>query len=134
MSMNAIFVQVNAAELSRLQVNPSLAEALFQDGPLIPPVFMELSKKMQDRVRASGPQMVAGALSRLDPRIRKQVEERLGLTAASMAAGSGGEEVLKMMQERAARPSGQKPLTGDGAGLSLDKHLHGGDYLHGWEG
>ena len=36
MSMNATFVQVDTAELSRFQVDPSLVEALFEDGPPSP--------------------------------------------------------------------------------------------------
>ena len=50
MSMNATFVQVDPAELAQLQANPSLAEALFQDGPLMPPIFAKLNETMQQRI------------------------------------------------------------------------------------
>ena len=80
MSMNATFVQVDTAELSRFQVDPSLVEALFEDGAAVAalPALFALTKTVHDRVRSGGPQMLAGALSRLPPEIRKQLEERLG--------------------------------------------------------
>ena len=122
MSMNATFVQVDPAELSKFQADPSLAEALFEDEPLVPPAFTAMSKMMQDRVRANGPQLLAGALSRLDPAIRQQLEQRIGLAAPALAAGAGGDILLKMMEERqtitSARPT-----------LSLDKAWHGVHYL-----
>jgi hypothetical protein len=78
MSMTATFIEVEAAELAKIEADPSLAEGLFQSGHAMPMVFGELAKTMQDRVRAAGPQMFAAALSNLDPRIKKQLEERLG--------------------------------------------------------
>jgi hypothetical protein len=80
MSMNATFVQVDTAELSRLQADPSLVEVLFEDDAAVAamPALVALTKTMQDRVRAAGPKMLADALSRLDPAIRKQLEEAQG--------------------------------------------------------
>jgi hypothetical protein len=103
MSMNATFIQVDAAELARLQADPSMAEALFQDGPMIPPAFMALSEKMQERVRAAGPNLLADVLKRMDPSIRNQLEQRLGQPTSAFAAGQGGDQLLKLMQERGAR-------------------------------
>jgi hypothetical protein len=126
-SMNATFVQVDPAELSKLRANPSLAEALFEDQSLAPAMakLAALTKTMQDRVRAAGPQLLAGALSRLDPRIRQQLEERLGRSTSDFAAGAGGDAILKMMQER----GGHGPAAGARAVLSLDKAWHGVHYV-----
>jgi hypothetical protein len=129
MSMNATFVQVDEAELARLVADPSLAETLFQGDAVIPPAFMALSKTMQERVRTAGPKLMADALSRLDPALRKQIEESLGRTTAAMAGGAGGDNILKMMQERAARGAGRASLAGQRATLSLDKEWHGLHYV-----
>src|SRR5271157_1588998 len=87
MSMNAAFVQVDTAELARFQVDPSLVEALFDNESAVAamPALFALTKTLQDRVRAAGPQMLAGALSRLPPEIRKQLEERLGRSTTELA-------------------------------------------------
>lgn len=129
MSMNATFVQIDAAELSRLQADPSLAEALFQDGPAMPPAFANLAKTVQERMRAAGPQAMAEKLAQLDPRLRQQIEESLRRTTSAMAAGGSGVDLLKMMQERAARRGGLAPTTSRGAVLSLDKSWHGVHYV-----
>src|SRR5438132_4986504 len=129
MSMNATFVQVDEAELSKLQANPSLAEGLFQDESLVPPAFAALAKKMQDRVRAAGPKFMDDALSRLDPKIRKQLEERLGRTTSALASGEGGDALLKLMEERTGRSAGPAASAGPRAVLSLDKAWHGVHYV-----
>jgi hypothetical protein len=100
MSMNATFVQVDTADLSRLQGDPSLVEALFEDDAAVAamPALVALTKTMQDRARAAGPQMLADALARLDPAIRKQLEERLGRSTSALAAGAGGDDILKLME------------------------------------
>lgn len=132
MSMNATFVQVDTAELSRFQVDPSLVEALFEDRSAIAalPALFGLTKTMQDRVRAAGPQILAGALSKFPPEIRKQLEERLGRSATELAAGAGGDEILKSLEERQARSAGPAPsAAGERAVLSLDKNWHGVHYV-----
>lgn len=129
MSMNATFVQIDEAELSRLQADPSLAETLFQDGPAIPPVFAALAKTMQERMRAAGPQVLADKLAQLDPRLRQQIEASMGRTALAFAAGGGGDDILKMLQERAARRGGLGPSASPHAVLSLDKSWHGVHYV-----
>jgi hypothetical protein len=130
MSMNAVFVQVDPAELARLQADPSMAEALFQDGPLIPPAFMALSEKMQERVRAAGPNMLADVLKRMDPSIRSQLEARLGRTASAFATGQGGDDILKLMQERGARAAQVSAIAqAERTVLNLDKAWHGVHYV-----
>ena len=123
MSMNAMFVQVDEEELSRIQADPSLAETLFASEPLMPPVFTALAKAMQDRVRAAGPQLMADALSRLDPALRRQIEESMGRTTAALASGGGGDATLKLMEGRRARGAGAHTV------LSLDKAWHGVHYV-----
>jgi hypothetical protein len=129
MSMNATFVQLDQAELSRLQADPSLAETIFQNRPLVPPAFAAVAKTMQDRVRATGPQFLAGALSSLDPRIRQRLEERLGSTTSDLAGGAGGEAILKLMEEGRARGAGLWAEPGTRPVLSLDKAWHGVHYV-----
>lgn len=130
MSMNATFVQVDEAELSRLQSDPSAAGMLFEIGPLMPPAFAALAKTMQDRMRAAGPQFLAGALSKLDPTLRRQLEESLARTTSAMAAGGGGNDILKLMQERSARGAGPRSSApAERAALSLDKAWHGVHFL-----
>jgi hypothetical protein len=130
MSMNATFVQVDAAELAKLQAEPSMAEALFQDGPLIPPAFMALSEKMQERVRAAGPNLLADVLKRMDPSIRSQLEARLGRPTSAFAAGQGGDDILKLMQERGSRAAQASAMsTAERTVLELEKAWHGVHYL-----
>lgn len=131
MSMNAVFVQVDSEELVRIEANPALGESLFQSGVASPlAAFGELSKKMEERMRTTGPQLLGQALANLDPRIREQLEQRLGGTAQQFAAGQGGDALLKVMQQRRERATQmmeasrkQRPR------LSLDKEWHGVHYL-----
>ena len=125
MSMIAKFVQVDPSELARFQENPALVEALFDDGPGMPPQFAALAKTMQERVRTAGPQLLAGALERMDPALRKQIEASLGRTTAALAGGEGGEDLLKMMQARRTGGAGARA----GSVLSLDKSWHGVHFL-----
>ena len=131
MSMNAVFIQVDPEELARIEANPALAEPLFEAGfesPLAK--FGELSTNMEERVRTSGPQLLGQALANLDPRLREQLEQRLGATAQQFSSGQGGDALLKMMRERRQRAMAmmqsakkQRPR------LSLDKEWHGVHYL-----
>lgn len=128
MSMTALFVQVDAAEATRLEAAPALAEQLFTDNPPVPPAFLNLGKGMEERMKTSGPQLLAKALQGLDPRIREQLEARLGRTTESLAQGGGGEALLQMMQARQAKlqelAKPQKHTK-----LSLEKDWHGVHYL-----
>ncbi|HUH63936.1 MAG TPA: YfbM family protein [Terracidiphilus sp.] len=128
MSMNAVFVQVDSDSLARIEADPSLAEALFQDGPAMPPAFLKLNETMEQRVRDAGPQMMARVLSQLDPRLRERLEQRLGQSASSLAAGQGGEQLLKLMQQRREHHANRPSIQGS-ALLSLDKEWHGVHYL-----
>lgn len=127
MSMIAKFVQIDPVDLSRMKNDPTLVEELFIDGPAMPPQFTALAQSMQDRVRTAGPQLLAAALERMDPILRKQVEASLGRTAAALAGGAGGEELLKMVQSRLAGRTTAKVHAG--AVLSLDKSWHGVHFI-----
>jgi len=129
MSMNAEFVQVAAFDLKRIQADPSQAEALFLDGPMIPLVSTKLNESMQERVRATGPQMLAQALSHFDPQLRKQIEERLGQSMAELASGQGGDALLKLMKERGDRVVSMSKFSNRREKLSLDKEWHGVHYV-----
>lgn len=130
MSMTAVFIQVDGDELAKIMANPSLAEALFHTGPAMPMVFGELSKKMEERVRTAGPQMLASALANLDPRVREQLEARLGGTTQQFAAGEGGQALLKVMQERRERAMGMmQTASKQRPRLSLEKEWHGVHYM-----
>lgn len=128
--MNATFLQVDVGELSRFKANPSSVEALFQEESGMPNAFIKLSKVMRDRVRAVDPEMLAQSLSRLDPALRERLAQRLGQTPEEWARALGGDDLLKMMEERRSRRSGRP---GGAAGsrpmLSLDKAWHGVHYL-----
>jgi hypothetical protein len=129
MSMNAMFIQIDTAELSRFRANPSLVEALFEGDTLVPPAFTALAKTMQDRVRAAGPKMLADVLTRLDPTMRKQLEERLGKPTSVFAVGDGGDQLLDLMEQRRTRGAGGASASGERAILSLDKAWHGVHYV-----
>jgi hypothetical protein len=129
MSMNATFVQVDTPELAKFQADPSSVEALFLDDPAGPSGLVALTTAMQDRVGSAAPRMLADALLKLDPVIRKELEERLGRTTSALAAGDGGDEILKMMHQRHARAVGTAAATGKRAVLSLDKNWHGVHYV-----
>ena len=129
MSINATFVQVDEAQLSRLQADPSLAETLFQGGPLVPPAIAALAKKFQERMRAEGPRLLADTLTRLDPSIRSQLEKSFDRTASALAAGDRGDAILKLMEQGRARSAGLAAPADASAVLALDKAWHGVHYL-----
>src|SRR5580704_13162283 len=128
MSMNATFVQVDTAELSKFQVDPPSVEALFLDGGAGLSGLVAMTTAMQNRVRSAGPSILADTLSRLDPTERKELEKRLGRARSSLAAGDGGDEILKMMHERHTRAVGIS-AAGERAVLCLDKEWHGVHYV-----
>jgi hypothetical protein len=128
MSMNAVFVQVDPGSLAKIEADPSLAETLFQDGPAMPPVFLKLNEAMEQRVRDAGPQVMAHVMSQLDPRIRERLEQRIGQSASLLAAGQGGEQLLKLMQQRREHYANRQAIEAR-ARLSLDKEWHGVHYL-----
>ena len=130
MSMNATFVQVDQTEIAKFQADPSLVEALFEDESItLPPAFDNLAKVAQERLRTMGPQMLASALSRFDPAMREQLEKSIGRTTAALSKGEGGDALLKLMQERAARSARPGSPASARSVLSLDKAWHGVHYV-----
>jgi uncharacterized protein DUF1877 len=127
MSMNAIFVQVEDAEIARFEADPDSVETLFADQTLPTAGLLNMTAAMQERLRAIGPQAFAATLSRLPDPLRQQLEASIGRTTAAMAAGQGGDDILKLMEKQLARragPGGKKREV-----LSLEKAWHGVHYL-----
>jgi len=132
--MNAIFVQVEDAEIARFEADPdsvetlfASVETLFADQTQPPAGLLNMTAAMQERVRAIGPQTIAATLSRLPEPLRQQIEASLGRTTAAMASGEGGDDILKLMEKQSARrvhPGGGKREV-----LSLEKAWHGVHYL-----
>jgi hypothetical protein len=129
MSMNAIFVQLDPAEIARLQADPDFVESLFASEPVNQPDASVLfNKQMQDRVRSAAPKMMADTLARMDPTLRKQIEDSMGRTRAAFVSGGGGEQLLQMMQQRADRAR-KRTAAAPRSVLSLDKEWHGVHYV-----
>jgi hypothetical protein len=127
MSMNAIFVQVEDAEIAGFETDPDSVEALFAKQTLPTTGLLNMTAAMQQRVRQIGPQAMAATLSRLPDSLRQQIEASLGRTAAAMASGQGGDDILKLMQQRLLRHA--EPAGGRREILSLEKAWHGVHYL-----
>ena len=127
--MNAMFVQVDDSELSRLVADPSSAEGLFQDGPSGAPAIPQLTEAMKERVRTQGPALLAGVLSRLDPAIRQQVEARLGGIMVAESPSDSGENLLRLMEERRAHLADRQAAAGEHVVLNLEKAWHGVHYV-----
>lgn len=127
MSMNAIFVQVEDAEIARYEKDPDSVETLFSSQALPTAGLLNMAAAAQDRIRAAGPQQVAAWLSRLPEPIRQQVEASLGRTTAALAAGEGGDDLVKLLQNRLAQRSQPEGKKRDQ--LSLEKAWHGVHYL-----
>ncbi len=127
MSMNAIFVQVEDAEIARFESDPDSVEELFTDQTLPTAGLLNMASAMQGRLRAIGPEAMAATLSRLPDSLRGQVEASLGRTTAAMASGQGADDILKLMEKhltgRGQRAGGNRDV------LSLDKAWHGVHYL-----
>jgi len=134
MSMNAKFVQIDQAELSRYQTDPSLVEPLFEDESLAPAAarLIGLAKTMQQRMQAADPQRMAEALARLDPSLRKQIEESMGRTNAALAAGKGADILQRLMGQRMTQRGpggGASSAVSARVVLSFDKEWHGVHYV-----
>jgi hypothetical protein len=97
MSMTAFFVQVEDAEIARFEADPDSVEALFADQALPTAGLLNMTAAMQERLRATGPQMMAETLSRLPEPLRQQIEASLGRTTAALASGQGGDDILKLV-------------------------------------
>jgi hypothetical protein len=118
MSMNATFVQVGAAELSRFVAEPQLAESLFQDDVGDSETFGDLAQAMRERIRTIGPQMLADTAA------------RLGKTPEELTAALGSDDLLKLFESRGTHGSAQPPdASGKRDVLSLEKAWHGVHYV-----
>src|SRR5262245_18222479 len=96
MSMNAIFVQVEDAEIAQFEADPDSVEAFFVNPTLLTAGLLNMTAAMQERLRAIGPQTMAATLSRPPDSLRQQIEASLGRTTAAMASGQGGDDILKI--------------------------------------
>jgi hypothetical protein len=77
--VDAIFVQVEDAEIAPFEADPDSVEALFANETL-PTGQVNMTDAMQQRLRAIGTQTMAATLSRFPDSIQQQIEARLGLT------------------------------------------------------
>ena len=123
MSMNAMFVQVEEAEIARLERDPDLVEGLFVEHAM--PSAGLLSSAIRERLAAIDPQRMREALSRLPDALRQQIEGAMARTTGAMGT-SQGEAMLKLLQDRMAR---RAESAGRREVLSLDKAWHGVHYL-----
>ncbi|HET7346504.1 MAG TPA: YfbM family protein [Acidobacteriaceae bacterium] len=125
--MNAMFVQVEEAEIARLEANPDAAEGLFASQAVPASGLQKLAATAQARMQAMNPEQMATVLSRLPEPLRQQLEKSMGQSSAQMASGSGKADLLKLLQDklvnRTRSGSGQRET------LSLEKAWHGVHYL-----
>jgi hypothetical protein len=126
-SMNALFVQVEDAEIARFEADPDSVEALFVNQTLPATGLLNMTAAMQERLRAIGPQAMAATLLRLPDSLRQQIQASLDRTTSAMASGQGGDDILKLMQKHVARRA--EPVGGKREVLSLEKAWHGVHYL-----
>ena len=124
MSMNAMFVQVEDSEISRLKADPDAVEALFAQQTLPTAGLLNMAAAMQDRLRAIGPDALAARLSRLPEPLRQQLEASLSRTNAAIASG---QDISKLLEQRLA----QRDQSGGAKRevLNLEKAWHGVHYL-----
>ena len=127
MSMNAMFVQVEDSEIVRFTADPDSVEALFMDQTLPTAGLLNRAAAFQDRLRVAGPQSMAASLARLPEPLRQQLEASLGRTAAALGSGQGGNDLVKLLQQRLAQRA--EPQREKREVLSLDKAWHGVHYL-----
>jgi hypothetical protein len=140
MSMNGQFVQISSDQLTELIDDPSEMEDLFAAVPPAANVpagamarLANLAEAQRKALVERGPQMLEATLARMDPRLRDMMSKRLGqlgLDAAGLGKGEGGEALLKLMAARAGQASAARgSSSGQGASLSIDKAWHGIHYL-----
>ena len=127
MSMCAVFVQVEDADIARFEAAPESVERLFTPQTLPTAGLLNMTAAMQERLQAKGPQSIASMISNLPEPLRRQIEERLGHTVAAMASGEGGVDFVNLMRKHLARRT--EPSAAQRDMLSLDKAWHGVHYL-----
>lgn len=127
MSMNAVFVQVEEAEIARFEADPDAVEALFSGPTEAATGAQKLVETARARMQAMGPEQMATVLSRLPEPLRQQLEKSMGRSAEQMATGQGKNDLLQLLQQKLGqrgRPASQQRET-----LSLEKAWHGVHYL-----
>jgi len=127
MSMNAMFVQVEEAEIARFVADPEAVEALFANNKQTATGVQKLVATAQARMQAMGPEQMATMLSRLPEPLRQQLEKSMGRTSEQLASGTGKEDLLRLMQDKLMKrgqPAGAPRET-----MSLEKAWHGVHYL-----
>ncbi len=120
-----MFVQVEEAEIERLEAEPDSVEALFAEGPPAG-AARNLTAAMQERLRSITPEAMAQALSRMPEPLRQQLEASMGRTAAAMSSGKGADALFQLIEKRLAQraaPAGKRET------LFLEKAWHGLHYL-----
>jgi uncharacterized protein DUF1877 len=138
MSMMGQFVQASSVQLAGLLADPDSVEELFAGSGVATamPKPAALSEAQRQHIITNGPRALEGALAGLDPRMREQLNARLGqlgIDVTALGNGAGGEALLKLMMARAGGSSagraGQGASSGRAASLSIDKAWHGIHYL-----
>ncbi|HEV2280696.1 MAG TPA: YfbM family protein [Acidobacteriaceae bacterium] len=127
MSMNAVFVQVEEAEIAGFEADPDAVDALFTKEAPPTTGLQNLAATAQARLSAMGPEQMATVLSRLPAPLRQQLEKSMGRTSAQLQSGQGKDDLLKLLQEKLVqrgRPAGKQRET-----LSLEKAWHGVHYV-----
>jgi hypothetical protein len=142
MSMMGRFVQVSPDRLKQIIDDPSAVEDLFVSGPAAQ-AMPKFIGAMQERLKGRAPQMLAESMKSMPPQLRDMLAQsfkNIGLDPEALARGEGGDNLAKLMTERAQalglRLPGQPPpssagaqASGKGASISLDKAWHGVHYL-----
>ena len=77
MSINAVFVQVDDAEIARFEADPDSVEALFATDPVPTAGFLNRAAAMQERLRTVGPDAIAARFAHLPEPLRQQLEGSL---------------------------------------------------------
>ena len=124
MSINAMFVEVEEAEIAGFEADPDSVESLFTAQSLPKAGLLNMTAAMQERLRTGGPQRMSAQLSRMPDSLRQQIEASLHRTAAAVASG---QDFVSLMQKHLAQRA--KPAGGNRQVLSLEKAWHGVHYL-----
>jgi len=124
MSMTAVFVQVEDAEIRGFEADPDSVEALFVRQTLPAAGLLSRAAEAQERLQAMGPEELAARFSRLPEPLRQQLESSLARAGVSI---SSGQDLAKLLGDRLAKraPSGNAQRET----LDLEKAWHGVHYV-----